>query len=104
MRQTDAQLAAGTHTDRHERPRLEFRCETITLGIAWSVLVPGFEFRHLFNCITHSFVLVLLNVRVRFMTFCKNGITFLCHICRPINIQAKLAVNKSRLTTVKNTT
>jgi hypothetical protein len=44
--------------------RLEFRCETVTLGIACSALVPGFESHHLFSCITHSFVLALLNVGI----------------------------------------
>lgn len=97
-----AQLAAGAHTERHGRTRLEFQYETVTLGVVCSVLVPGFESHHLFNCITHSFVLVLPERRD--MTFRRNGMTFLSHIYRPINIQAKLTVNKSGLTTVKNTT
>jgi len=64
MRQADVQFAAGAHTDRHGRTRLEFRCGTVTLCIACSVLVPGFESCHLLNCITHFFVLVLLNVEI----------------------------------------
>jgi hypothetical protein len=31
------------------------------------------------------------------IAFRRNGMTFLCHIFRPITIQAKLTVNKSRI-------
>jgi hypothetical protein len=100
MKQTDRCTARSRYSHRQARaPSARISVRNYDTGHSLECTRSRLRissFSHLFNCITHSFVLVLLKVRVGFMTFRTNGVTILYHICRPFNMHAKLAVNKSR--------